>query len=121
MSDLSCWPARARIALAIVPLLVAAVSTRAAGDATAVTATPAALDPGNPCAAPSTLPYGLPPFDRIHDGDFMPAFTAGMAEQLREVRAIATDPQAPSFENTSLALERSGRLLEYHGLGGGAH
>ena len=66
---------------------------------------------GNPFAAPSTLPYQLPPFPRIHDADYAPAFTAGMAEQLREVNAIANNPQAPTFDNTIVALERSGALL----------
>lgn len=107
MSDLRWWRAG----------LPAAVSAAAAGDANDVTACAAALDPANPFAAPSTLPYELPPFDRIHDGNFMPAYTAGMAEQLREVRAIADHPEPVSSGNSSLALERSERLLEYHGLG----
>jgi peptidyl-dipeptidase Dcp len=94
-----------RAMVAIVPLL-------AARDVTGVTLAGPGLDPANPFAAPSALPYELPPFDRIRDGDFMPAYTAGMAEQLREVAAIDADPRAPTFENTSLALERSGRLLE---------
>ena len=101
-----------RLVLVIVPLLVAGVSTLAAGDAPGGAAPPALLDAANPFAAPSTLPYELPPFDRIHDSDFMPAYQAGMVEQLREVAAIDTNPQPASFENTALALERSGRLLE---------
>ena len=43
----------------------------------------------NPFAAPSALPFHLPPFDRIRDSDYRPAFEAGMAEQLRQVAAIA--------------------------------
>jgi peptidyl-dipeptidase Dcp len=66
----------------------------------------------NPFAAPSTLPFQLPPFDRIQDGDYRAAFDAGMAEQLRQVAAIAHNPAAPTFENTIVALERSGRTLE---------
>ncbi|HEY1492379.1 MAG TPA: hypothetical protein VGF35_07105, partial [Steroidobacteraceae bacterium] len=66
----------------------------------------------NPFAQPSTLPFELPPFDRIHDDDFLPAYQAGMAEQLREVAAIAHNPQPPTFDNTMVALERSGRLLQ---------
>ncbi|NKF23671.1 M3 family metallopeptidase [Solimonas marina] len=64
-----------------------------------------------PFVRPSSLPYALPPFDRIGDGDYEPAFVAGMAEQRREVDAIAHDPAAPSFDNTIVALERSGTLL----------
>ncbi|HEY2807676.1 MAG TPA: M3 family metallopeptidase [Steroidobacteraceae bacterium] len=66
----------------------------------------------NPFAQPSALPFELPPFDRIHDDDFLPAYQAGMAEQLREVAAIAHNPQPPTFGNTIVALERSGRLLQ---------
>ncbi|MDE2511948.1 MAG: dipeptidyl carboxypeptidase II, partial [Elusimicrobia bacterium] len=71
----------------------------------------AALPPSNPFAAPSVLPDQFPPFDKIKDADFTPAFEAGMAEQRREVDAIAHDPAPPTFENTIVALERSGRLL----------
>ena len=66
----------------------------------------------NPFAAPSTLAFHLPPFDRIHDSDYRPAFEAGMAEELRQVAAIAHNPEPPTFENTIVALERAGRLLE---------
>jgi peptidyl-dipeptidase Dcp len=65
----------------------------------------------NPFAQPSTLPFELPPFDRIHDEDFMAAYEAGMAGELREVAAIAHNPQPPTFDNTIVALERSGALL----------
>ena len=66
---------------------------------------------GNPFARPSTLPYQLPPFAEIHDGDYEPAFIAGMAAQLDEVHAIASNPAPPTFDNTVVALERSGALL----------
>ncbi len=64
-----------------------------------------------PFDQPSTLPYALPPFDDVRLEHFRPAFDAGIAEQRAEVEAIATDPGAPSFENTLVALERSGQLL----------
>jgi peptidyl-dipeptidase Dcp len=70
-----------------------------------------ALSAGNPFAEPSGLPYGLPPFDRIREEHFAPAFEAGMAEQRREVEAIVSAPGEPTFENTVEALERSGELL----------
>jgi peptidyl-dipeptidase Dcp len=66
----------------------------------------------NPLLQESTLPYHYPPFDRIKEEHFAPAFEAGMAEQLREVEAIATNSAAPTFENTLVALERSGKTLE---------
>jgi peptidyl-dipeptidase Dcp len=65
----------------------------------------------NPLLQPSTLPYQMPPFDRIRVSDYAPAFEAGMREQLREVAAIAHDPHAADFQNTIVALERSGQLL----------
>ena len=66
----------------------------------------------NPLLAPSTLPYGLPPFDRIEVGHFLPAFEAGMAEQRREMDGIAGNNEPPTFDNTIVAMERSGRTLE---------
>ncbi|HEX4389579.1 MAG TPA: M3 family metallopeptidase [Steroidobacteraceae bacterium] len=65
----------------------------------------------NPFAQPSALAFEIPPFDRIHDADYRPAFAAGMAEQLKEVAAIAHNPAPASFENTVVALERSGQAL----------
>jgi peptidyl-dipeptidase Dcp len=66
----------------------------------------------NPFFAPSTLPYQLPPFNRIRDEHYLPAFERGMAEHLAEVEAIANNPDPATFENTLLALERSGTLLD---------
>ena len=65
----------------------------------------------NPFLRPSTLPYEMPPFDKITDASYRPAFEAGMAEQRGQVAAIANDTAAPSFDNTIVALERSGRIL----------
>ncbi|GAA1192590.1 M3 family metallopeptidase [Prauserella alba] len=65
----------------------------------------------NPLLAPSDLPYGLPPFDRISDEHFLPAFEAAFAEHRAEIAAISDDPEPPSFENTIVALECSGQLL----------
>jgi peptidyl-dipeptidase Dcp len=65
----------------------------------------------NPFYEESSLPFHYPPFDKIHDSDYVPAFEAGMAEHLKEVQAIAHDPAAPTFENTFVTLEKSGRML----------
>jgi peptidyl-dipeptidase Dcp len=70
------------------------------------------LPQDNPFAQPSTLPYHVPPFDRIKDADFRPAFDAGMAEERKEIEAIDRNPAPPSFENTVVALEKSGQLLD---------
>ncbi|WP_242090860.1 M3 family metallopeptidase [Curtobacterium sp. DN_7.5] len=64
-----------------------------------------------PFDEPSTLPYALPPFTDVRLEHFRPAFDAGTAEQRAEVEAIATNPDAPTFENTLVALERSGQRL----------
>jgi peptidyl-dipeptidase Dcp len=65
----------------------------------------------NPLLAPSPLPYQLPPFAEIKDEHFAPAFAQGMAEELREIETIAGNPAQPTFENTIVALERSGDTL----------
>jgi peptidyl-dipeptidase Dcp len=80
--------------------------------ATPATAANVAFGPENPFYAPSTLPFQAPPFDKIQDGDYQPAIEAGMAQQLAEIRAIADSPDAPTFENTLVAMEKSGRLLD---------
>ena len=72
----------------------------------------AALPAANPFAAPSTLPYQAPRFDRIKDGDYRPALEEGMRQHLAEITAIANNKAAPSFENTIVAMERAGRLLD---------
>ncbi|PCN47478.1 peptidase M3 [Curtobacterium sp. 'Ferrero'] len=64
-----------------------------------------------PFDEPSTLPYALPPFSDVRLEHFRPAFDAGMAEQREEVEAITADADAPTFENTLVALERTGQLL----------
>ena len=64
----------------------------------------------NPFAHRSNLPYELPPFDSIRDEHYLPAFYAGCEEQLAEVNAIL-ESGAPTFENTIVALEKSGRML----------
>ena len=66
----------------------------------------------NPFLTESTLPYQMPPFDVIEDAHYQPAFEQGMAEQLAEIEAIATQSDPPTFENTIVAMERSGRLLD---------
>jgi peptidyl-dipeptidase Dcp len=72
----------------------------------------AGFGPDNPFYATSTLDFQAPPFDKIKDSDYQPAIDAGMAQQLKETEAIADDPAAPTFENTLVALEKSGQLLD---------
>ncbi|WP_435798382.1 M3 family metallopeptidase [Streptomyces decoyicus] len=65
----------------------------------------------NPFFEPSDLPYELPPFARIRNDHFPPAFARGMADQLDEVAAIGACAEPATFENTVEALERSGAVL----------
>ncbi len=65
----------------------------------------------NPFATPSRLLYQAPPFDRIHDSDYQPALEEGMRQQLAEINSIADNTAPPTFENTIIAMERSGELL----------
>ena len=66
---------------------------------------------GNPLLEAWTTPYGAPPFDRIRPEHFRPALDATMAEQKAAVERIAADPAEPTFDNTIVALERSGLPL----------
>ncbi|MGB8010128.1 MAG: peptidyl-dipeptidase Dcp [Terriglobales bacterium] len=76
------------------------------------TASAADFGPDNPFYAPSTLPFRAPAFDKIKDSDYQPAIEAGMAQQQAEIKAIADNPEAPTFENTIVAMEKSGQLLD---------
>ncbi|MBD8725350.1 M3 family metallopeptidase [Oxalobacteraceae sp. CFBP 13708] len=71
----------------------------------------AALPASNPFAKPSTLQYGYPAFDKIKNEHFAPAFDEGMREQAAEIGKIANNKAAPTFDNTIVAMERSGQLL----------
>jgi peptidyl-dipeptidase Dcp len=65
----------------------------------------------NPFSHPSPLPYRLPPFDRVQNADYRPGFEQGMREQRAEVQEIVQNPAEPDFQNTLIALERSGQML----------
>ncbi|KRC32331.1 MULTISPECIES: M3 family metallopeptidase [Oerskovia] len=69
------------------------------------------LDPANPFAAASTLPYQLPDFTTIREEHYLPALRAGMDAERAEIEEIVTNPEAPTVANTLEALESAGRLL----------
>src|SRR5580658_10008538 len=73
---------------------------------------PALAAPGDVFRQPSTLPYHAPDFAHITDADFEPALEEGMKQQRAEVAAIAANPAPPGFDNTIVALERSGQMLD---------
>jgi peptidyl-dipeptidase Dcp len=73
---------------------------------------PTTPEAANPFFSESSLFMKYPPFDQIEDDHYMPAFEAGMAEELAEIEAIANQAAAPTFENTFLPMELSGKTLE---------
>src|SRR5262245_21701875 len=77
----------------------------------AMTPPPSAFAPDSPSAKESTLAYKLPPLDRTKDEHFKPGLEAGMAEQIAEIEAIKANKEIASFENTIVAMEKSGQLL----------
>ncbi|MCB9740795.1 MAG: M3 family metallopeptidase [Deltaproteobacteria bacterium] len=95
------------------PAIVLIISLAGCGPATPqATPTPKPeVSVSNPLLTASALPLHYPPFDAIRDEHFGPAFDRGMAEHRREIAAIAGSPEPPTFENTMVALERSGQLL----------
>ena len=93
---------------------ILAVSIVWAADAFAGQSVPigsASVAPVNPLLAPRRLPFQAPPFDEIKDSDFAPAFAEGMKQQIVEVVSIANNTAPPTFDNTLVALERSGQTL----------
>ena len=96
--------------------LTLSVLTASCSDSTAPEqAASAPSESTNPFFEESNLPYGMPAFDQIRDEHYLPAFERGMAEELSEYEAIASDPEAATFENTIVAMERAGQLLDRTG------
>lgn len=92
----------------------------AAEPAVAPTANPAANQPdqgndnahaNNPLFTASTLPFEFPAFDQIKNEHFAPAFAEALRQHSEEIKAIADNPAAPSFDNTIVAMERAGQML----------
>ena len=104
-------PCSRKTTLSRMHLLLAAGAIMMSSNVVVAQSAEAGFGPTNPFYAPSTLPFQAPPFDKIKDSDYQPAIEAGMTEQLKEVRAIAEDAGAPTFENTVVAMERTGDLL----------
>ncbi|HJT45905.1 MAG TPA: M3 family metallopeptidase, partial [Chthoniobacterales bacterium] len=87
--------------LLTVSALLSAFQTMSAADSTS-----------NPLLKESPLPFHFPPFDKIKNEDFKPAMEAGMREQLKEIEPIANNSAKATFDNTIVALEKTGRLLD---------
>ena len=65
----------------------------------------------NPFLTEWDTPFGIPPFDKIEVSDYIPALEAGIEQQNKEIDAIVSNPEAPTFENTIAPLELSGEIL----------
>ncbi len=92
------------------PMTALSAEALAKSDAEPVAPNPAAMT-GNPLLVESTLPFHYPRFDLVKNEDYAPAFEQGMADQLKETDAIAKNPEKPTFDNTIVAMEKSGELL----------
>jgi peptidyl-dipeptidase Dcp len=100
-------------------LLAAAVSAAVlniahaapAAQAAAPVAVSAKFDASNPFAKESTLPFNYPAWDKIRNEHFAPAYAEAMRQHAAEIEKIANNKAAPTFENTIVAMERSGRML----------
>ena len=66
----------------------------------------------NPLLVKSSLPFGAPDFSKIQESDYLPAFEAGIKEQRANIQKIISNKKKPTFQNTILAYENSGRLLD---------
>jgi peptidyl-dipeptidase Dcp len=90
-------------------LAIAIVCCASAGASPAAQAAPERV---NPFLTPSPLPFQAPPFNLIQDSDYQPAIEAGMRLQQAQIERIADNPAPPTFDNTVVAMERTGSLLQ---------
>ncbi|MFN7892763.1 MAG: hypothetical protein ACK5OC_20885, partial [Pirellula sp.] len=103
--------------LRIVPLFVtacipmAALPLRAQSSLTTNPSKFVSMTESNPLLVPSSLPLLAPEFGKVKDEHFSPAFEKGIKEQLEQVQIIADSKEPPSFENTLIALEKTGDTL----------
>ena len=67
----------------------------------------------NPLLVKSSLPFGAPDFSKIQESDYLPAFEAGIKEQRANIQKIISNKKKPTFQNTILAYENSGMLLDH--------
>ncbi|MBU6298815.1 MAG: peptidyl-dipeptidase Dcp [Alphaproteobacteria bacterium] len=99
--------------VAAATLMLAACSTSPATETKPVSPAPVAQSaPPNPFDQASTLPFEAPPFDKIKDSDFQPAMDEGMKRELADIETIANNPAPATFENTIVAMEKSGQMLD---------
>ncbi len=93
------------------PVICAVLGVACNGSSTKSSSANVSFSPSNPFAEASKLDFQAPAFDKIKDGDFKPALLEGMRLQMVEVDSIVNNSAVPDFENTIVALEKSGALL----------
>ena len=98
-------------ALAIQSSVAADATSPATPTASKTISSPGALKK-NPLLVKSALEFEYPAFDKIHNEDYAPAFAEAMRQHDAEIKAIAANPAKPTFDNTVIALERSGQTLK---------
>lgn len=105
---------RTVVLAAAISLALAACSGKESTPVSETAAPAAAPAPAtaNVLLSASPLPFQAPQFDKIQDSDFVPAFDEGMKQHLAEVRKIADNTEAPTFDNTFVPLEKSGETLK---------
>jgi len=96
----------------LLPVVTGLMLSACASPAHAEASVAGTVDAANPLMQASPLPLQFPPFDQIRNEHFLPALEAGMRDQLVEIAAIVANPQAPNFDNTLVAMEKSGVLLD---------
>ncbi|WP_324827058.1 M3 family metallopeptidase [Qipengyuania zhejiangensis] len=99
------------LATAAVAGLLAGCSTTPGGEIETMAEATAIPQGTGYFASESTLPFKAPDFTKITEDDYVPAFEQGMAIHAAEIDAIIANPEAPTFANTIVALEKSGRML----------
>ncbi|HEY8832060.1 MAG TPA: M3 family metallopeptidase [Gemmatimonadaceae bacterium] len=97
--------------LAFAALAIGVIGCAPAATQTGSTQLPIAVTGSNPLFVESTLPFHAPRFDLIRNEDYQPALEEGMRQQLAEIDAIAKQTAPPTFDNTIVAMEKSGALL----------
>ena len=98
-----------RLALLVLSTPLLAISLPAAEESPSPAAAPMT---DNPLLREGSLDFHYPPFDKIKNEHFAPAYEQGMAQHLKEIQAIASNPEPPTFENTIVAMEKTGELLD---------
>src|SRR3546814_16160324 len=92
-------------------ILITGLSVSACNNQSAGTDASADLQ-NNPLMEESTLPYSTPDFSKIKDEHFKPAFIEALRQQTEAINEITSNSEEPTFDNTVLAIEKSGVLLE---------